>query len=63
MIVKTDRTARSDGEYLASIIDSSPVALISLDTGLRIFMFNRAACALTIAVYSFSILEIFKVSE
>jgi len=47
MIVKTDRTARSDGEYLASIIDSSPVALISLDTGLRIFMFNRAACELT----------------
>ncbi|MDD3642114.1 MAG: PAS domain S-box protein [Candidatus Krumholzibacteria bacterium] len=47
MIVKADRRNRSDGEYLASIIDSSPVALISLDTSLRIFMFNRAACDLT----------------
>lgn len=47
MIVKAGSTERIDGEYLASIIDSSPVALISLDTSLRIFMFNRAACELT----------------
>ena len=34
-------------EYMASIIDSSPVPLIALDTSLRIIMFNRAARDLT----------------
>ena len=34
-------------EYLASIIDSSPVPMIALDTSLRIIMFNRAARDLT----------------
>ena len=34
-------------EYMASIIDSSPVPLIALDTSLRIIMFNRAARELT----------------
>jgi PAS domain S-box-containing protein len=47
MIVKADTQPRSDGDYLASIIESSPVALISLDTTLRVFMFNRAAADLT----------------
>jgi PAS domain S-box-containing protein len=43
-------TAISTGrgcEYMASIIDSSPVPLIALDTSLRIIMFNRAARELT----------------
>lgn len=34
-------------EYLASVFEGSPVALISLDTRLRIIMFNRAAQILT----------------
>jgi PAS domain S-box-containing protein len=37
----------SECEYMASIIDSSPVPLIALDTSLRIIMFNRAARDLT----------------
>ncbi len=43
-------TAISDGsgsEYMASVIDSSPVPMIALDTSLRIIMFNRAARDLT----------------
>lgn len=34
-------------DYLASVFEGSPVALISLDTRLRIIMFNRAAQILT----------------
>jgi PAS domain S-box-containing protein len=34
-------------EYLVSVFESSPVALISLDTRMRITMFNRAAMELT----------------
>ncbi len=34
-------------EYMASLIDSSPVPMIALDTSLRIIMFNRAARDLT----------------
>ncbi len=34
-------------EYLASVFEGSPVALISLDTKLRIIMFNRTAQVLT----------------
>lgn len=34
-------------EYLASVFEGSPVALISLDTRLRIIMFNRTAQILT----------------
>ncbi len=34
-------------EYLLSIFECSPVALISLDTRLRVIMFNRAAQELT----------------
>ncbi len=34
-------------EYLVSIFESSPVALISIDTSLRIIMFNRTAGKLT----------------
>jgi len=43
-------TAISTGsgcDYMASVIDSSPVPMIALDTGLRIIMFNRAARDLT----------------
>jgi len=46
----TDSTAIGTGsgsEYMASIIESSPVPLIALDTGLRIIMFNAAARNLT----------------
>jgi len=34
-------------EYLASVFDNSPVALVSLDTRLRILLFNQAARVLT----------------
>jgi PAS domain S-box-containing protein len=34
-------------EYLARVFESSPVALVSIDTRLRIVMFNRAAQELT----------------
>ncbi|MBN2185568.1 MAG: PAS domain S-box protein [Candidatus Krumholzibacteriota bacterium] len=34
-------------KYLAKIFDSSPVAMVSLDTRLRIMLFNRLAMALT----------------
>lgn len=34
-------------DYLVNVFESSPVALISLDTRLRIIMFNRAAQELT----------------
>ncbi|MBN2072225.1 MAG: PAS domain S-box protein [Candidatus Krumholzibacteriota bacterium] len=34
-------------EYLASVLDSSPVALVSLDTKMRILLFNQAARAMT----------------
>ena len=34
-------------KYLAKIFDSSPVAMVSLDTQLRIMLFNRLARALT----------------
>jgi PAS domain S-box-containing protein len=45
----TSETAISGGgsEYMASIIESSPVPLIALDTSLRIIMFNAAARNLT----------------
>lgn len=47
MNTKSGITRGSDSEYLAGVVDSSPVALIALDRGLRIFMFNRAARELT----------------
>jgi PAS domain S-box-containing protein len=45
--METGTKNRSSSEYLSNIIDSSPVALISLDTRLRILMFNSAARHLT----------------
>jgi PAS domain S-box-containing protein len=47
--MKSDTAIRSNSgcEYMASIIDSSPVPQIVLDTSLRIIMFNRAARDLT----------------
>ena len=36
-----------NADYLVSVFESSPVALVSLDTRLRIVMFNRAAEELT----------------
>jgi two-component system, sporulation sensor kinase E len=47
MINVTAKSIGSGCEYLASIIDSSPVPLIALDTSLRIIMFNSAARDLT----------------
>ncbi|HVO76644.1 MAG TPA: PAS domain S-box protein, partial [Candidatus Bathyarchaeia archaeon] len=34
-------------DYLAGVFESFPAALVSLDTRLRIIMFNRSAEALT----------------
>ena len=47
MVSDTAINIHSGCEYMASIIDSSPVPLIALDTSLRIIMFNRAARDLT----------------
>ena len=47
MASDTAISAGSGCEYMASIIDSSPVPMIVLDTGLRVIMFNAAARNLT----------------
>ncbi len=47
MVSDTAISIGSGCEYMASIIDSSPVPLIALDTSLRIIVFNRAARELT----------------
>jgi PAS domain S-box-containing protein len=47
MTGKQADTYKVTTEYLAGVFESSPVALISLDTRLRIIMFNRAAQILT----------------
>lgn len=47
MTVKQAEYTGNDSEYLAGVIESSPVALIALDTRLRVAMFNLAAAELT----------------
>lgn len=47
MIETKRKKNRQAYEYLVSVFDNSPVALISLDTRLRIILFNRAAQELT----------------